>query len=127
MSVANFSWKAVLAFLLSAFFLVGAIGNIFVSESIAEDYQRWGYPDWFHFVTGGLELITAVLLTVAAGRLWGAALGCVAMFAAAATVIGHGEYAHAIPPIVVLVLSAIVGWTTWRLRSAPRVRDVPDR
>ncbi|WP_032830654.1 MULTISPECIES: DoxX family protein [unclassified Pseudomonas] len=114
----KFSWRPILAWTLAAFFLVGAIGNIFVSESIAEDYLRWGYPDWFHFVTGALELTTAVLLAVAATRLWGAALGCVAMFAAAATVIVHGEYAHAIPPVVVLALSAVVGWTAWRLRSS---------
>lgn len=112
----NLSWRPILAWTLAAFFLFGAIGNIFVSESITEDYLRWGYPDWFHFVTGGLELTTAVLLAVAATRLWGAALGCVAMFAAAATVIVHGEYAHAIPPVVVLALSAVVGWTAWRLR-----------
>lgn len=120
----KFSWKSILAWTLAVFFLFGALGNIFASESIAEDYQRWGYPAWFHFVTGGLELLTAVLLAVAATRFWGAALGCVAMFAAAATVIAHGEYAHAIPPTVVLALTAVVGWIAWRRGSPRRVRDV---
>ena len=34
----EFSWKSILAYLLAAFFLVGAIGNTFVSEEIAADY-----------------------------------------------------------------------------------------
>jgi len=58
----EFSWKSILAYLLAAFFLVGAIGNTFVSEEIAADYARWGYPDGFHFVTAAFELGVAGLL-----------------------------------------------------------------
>jgi hypothetical protein len=35
------------------------------------------------------------------------------MFAAFATVIIHGEYAHAVPPLVVATLSLLVGWISW--------------
>ena len=96
--------------------LSGSLSNIFAPRSIIEEYARWGYPHWFHFVTGSLELTTAVLLARAPTRLWGAALGCTVMCAAVGTVIIHGEYAHAAPPLVVAGLAIVVGWITWRNR-----------
>jgi hypothetical protein len=92
----------------------GALSNIFAPESIYEEYLRWGYPHWFHFVTGSLELTTAVLLARAWARPWGAALGCTVMLAALATVTLHGEYGHGAAPLVVATLSIIVGWIAWR-------------
>jgi DoxX-like family len=105
-------WKPILAWILAAFFVFGGAVNIFAPESVAADYQRWEYPDWFHFATGGLELTTAVLLALAGTRLLGAALGSVVMLAATATVMVHGEHAHAILPIMILALLAIAGRTS---------------
>jgi hypothetical protein len=101
---------------LAAFFAVGSLSNLFAPQSIYEEYLRWGYPHWFHFVTGSLELITAVLLARASSRLLGSALGCAVMLAALGTVAIHGEYGHAAPPLVVAALSTFVGWIVWRRR-----------
>jgi DoxX-like protein len=109
-------WRQVLAWALAGFFVAGSLGNIFAPRSIIEEYVRWGYPHWFHFVTGSLELTTAVLLARAPTRLWGAALGCTVMCAALGTVIIHGEYAHAAQPLVVAGLAIVVGWITRRNR-----------
>jgi hypothetical protein len=87
--MSKISWRQVSALALAAFFVVGSLSNIFAPGSIYQEYLRWGYPPWFHFVTGSLELTTAVLL--ARTRLWGAALGCTVMLAALATVTLHGE------------------------------------
>ncbi|PBQ13278.1 DoxX family protein [Pseudomonas syringae] len=111
MSVAKFSWKAVLAFLLAAFFLIGAIGNIFVPPEIAADYARWGYPSWFHYVTGSFELSAAILIAIKSMRFWGAVLGSAVMVGAAGTVLLHGEFTHAVAPLVVLAISLVVGWS----------------
>jgi hypothetical protein len=110
------SWRQVLPFALAAFFVVGSFSNIFAPGSIYEEYLRWGYPSWFHFVTGSLELTTAVLLAQIRTRLWGAALGCTVMLAALATVTLHGEYGHGVAPLVVATLSIVVGWISWRKR-----------
>jgi hypothetical protein len=104
------------ALALAAFFVVGSLSNIFAPGSIYEEYLRWGYPHWFHFVTGSLELTTAVLLAQARTRLWGSALGCTVMLAALATVTLHGEYGHGVPPLIVATLSIVVGWIAWRKR-----------
>jgi hypothetical protein len=113
------SWSQVSALALAVFFVVGSLSNIFAPGSIYEEYLRWGYPHWFHFVTGSLELTTAVLLVRARTRLWGSALGCTVTLAALATVTLHGEYGHAVAPLVVATLSIVVGWIASR-KAAPR-------
>lgn len=90
--------------LLVAFFLFGGFGNVFASEGILADYAQWGYPAWFHYLTGALELSTAALLLFARTRLAGAMLGGAVMIAAAGTVVVHADYLHAIPPVLVLAL-----------------------
>lgn len=114
--MSKISWRQVSALALAAFFAVGSLSNIFAPGSIYEEYLRWGYPHWFHFATGSLELTTAVLLAQARTRLWGSALGCTVMLAALATVTLHGEYGHGVAPLVVATLSMVVGWIDLRKR-----------
>ena len=116
LSARQVSARQVPALALAAFFVAGSLGNIFAFGSIYEEYLRWGYPHWFHFVTGSLELTTAVLLAQARTRLWGSALGCTVMLAALATVTLHGEYGHGVPPLIAATLSIVVGWIAWRKR-----------
>jgi hypothetical protein len=114
--MSKISWRQVSPLALAAFFVVGSLSNFFAPGSIYEEYLRWGYPPWFHFVTGSLEFTTAVLLAQTRTRLWGSALGCTVMLAALATVTLHGEYRHGVPPLIVATLSIVVGWIAWRKR-----------
>ena len=109
-------WRQILPLALAAFFVVGSLSNIIAPGSIYGEYLKWGYPRWFHFVTGSLELTTAILLFRAPTRLLGSALGGTVMLAALATTTIHGEYGHAVPPLVVATWSLVVGWTSWRKR-----------
>ncbi|RYD20974.1 MAG: DoxX family protein [Spirochaetia bacterium] len=93
-----------LAWFLTAFFIVGAIGNWVAPKNVRADYVRWGYPPWFHRVTAMLELPTGILLAMASTRPWGIVLGLAVMAAALMTLIKHREYKHAIAPSVVLAL-----------------------
>ncbi|HEY0122553.1 MAG TPA: DoxX family protein [Rhizobium sp.] len=114
------NWLSVLRWLLAAFFVFGGLGNIFASETILADYQRWGYPGWFHYVTGLLELWVAALLIVRPRHFYGAVLGGVVMLAAAGTVILRGEYSHAIAPLVVFSLCLLLGFLTARPAASSR-------
>jgi hypothetical protein len=105
-------WLQALTLALAAFFVIGFVINTFAVKLVGPEYRRWGYPDWFHFVSGGLELIVALLLPVIATRLFGVALGCGVMLAAVVTVIYHREYPRAAPPFIVFVLLALVGWAS---------------
>lgn len=112
--MSKISWRQVLALALAAFFVVGSLSNIVAPSPIYQEYLHWGYPSWFHFVTGSLELTTAILLARAPTRLWGSVLGCAVMSAAFATVTFHGEYGHGVAPLVAAALSIVVGSITWR-------------
>lgn len=114
--MSKISWRQVLPLVLATFFVVGSLSNIFAPGPIYEEYLKWGYPSWFHFLTGSLELTAAILLFRAPSRVLGSALGCTIMLAALATVITHSEYGHAVPPVVVATLSLLVGWISWRKR-----------
>jgi len=104
-------WPQVLALALAAFFVAGFVINTFAVKLVGPEYRRWGYPDWFHFVSGGLDLVVALLLPAMMTRPFGVALGCNIMLVAMATVIYHREYHRAVPPFIVFALLAIVGWT----------------
>jgi hypothetical protein len=104
------SWRQALPLVLAIFFVVGSLINIIAPGAIYDEYLKWGYPPWFHFFTGTMELTAAILLFRKTTRLSGALLGGTVMFAALATVVIRGEYAHAVPPLVAVTLSLVVGW-----------------
>jgi len=97
-----------LAFLLAAFFVFGAYGNLLLSPQNAASYARWGYPDWFHYITATLELAAAALLINPPTRKTGAAIGALVMGAASLTMLFYAEYDHAIAPLIVLTVSLLV-------------------
>jgi hypothetical protein len=104
-------WSEVLAWALAAFFVIGFVINTFAVKLVGPEYRRWGYPDWFHFVSGGMDIAVAFLLPAAATRPYGVALGSGIMLVAMATVVRHREYHRAVPPLIVFALLALVGWT----------------
>jgi hypothetical protein len=103
----------ILTWALAAFFLLAFFNNTFAVKLVGPEYRRWGYPDWFHFVSGGMDLAVALLLPLAVTRLFGEALGCGIMLVAIATVVFHREYHRAAPPLIVFVLLSVVGRTMW--------------
>jgi hypothetical protein len=108
--MSHIAWNQILTWALAGFFVLGFVINTFAVKLVGPEYRRWGYPDWFHFVSGGFELAVALLLPMAMTRPFAVALGCAIMLVAIATVIRHREYRRAAPPLIVFVLLAIVGW-----------------
>lgn len=90
--------------------------NVLASPEIAADYQRWGYPEGFNYLTGTLEWASAILIAIWRTRVVGSLLGSAIMAAAAVTVILAGEYSHAMAPAIVLVLALLNAWLTVRAR-----------
>jgi uncharacterized protein (DUF983 family) len=88
---------------LAAFFVIGGLGNIIAPPAIRADYARWGYPGWFHYCTGLLELAAAWLIAREATRHKGAIVGGVVMAAALLTLLINAEPLHAVAPVTVLL------------------------
>jgi hypothetical protein len=97
-----------LRLLVAAVFLVGAFGNLAGHETIVEDYARWGYPSWFRFVTGALEVATTILLLSKRNKGFGILLGGAIMVAALGTLLLHGELPHALAPAGVIVALSMI-------------------
>ncbi|MBI1930713.1 DoxX family protein [Candidatus Poribacteria bacterium] len=75
-----------------------------------ENFARWGYPNWFMYVTGLVEVAGAALVLVPATRFYGAALLVCTMLGAIVTHLKAGELAMLPPPFVLLVLAGLVAW-----------------
>jgi len=59
---------------LAVIFVVAGIINIIGRGTVKTDFARWGFPDGFNIVCGGLELVGEALLLPPSTRFWGLAL-----------------------------------------------------
>jgi uncharacterized membrane protein YphA (DoxX/SURF4 family) len=98
--------------LLSIWLLVAALFgaglfNAVGTRATRESFIRWGYPSWWRWVTGGLEILSAILIALPLGRSAGLALGAIIIVVASLTVLRHREYRHVAPLGVFLALIAL--------------------
>jgi hypothetical protein len=101
---------AVSIWLLVAVFLGAGLFNAIGAAQTQSDFARWGYPRWWSFVTGGLEIAAAVLIALPVGRIAGLALGAVIIAAAVMTVLRHRDFSHLVPLgafVAVIALAAL--------------------
>ena len=82
--------------LVALFFGAGVV-NAVGPAAIRGEFARWGYPPWWRFLTGGLEIVSAALIGLPATRPIGLALGALVILAAALTVLRFREYARLAP------------------------------
>ena len=83
--------------LLVAGFFGAGLFNAIGTPATQSDFARWGYPRWWSRLTGGLEIMSAVLIALAVGRVVGLALGAIIIAAAVLTVLRHREFSHLVP------------------------------
>jgi hypothetical protein len=107
MSIFQVSTMNVVAWLLAVAFMSAGIGNAAGGAAIQAQFQRWGYPAWWNFVTAALEVFDAALIVFPETRIFGLALGAVVMIAATGTVIWRREFKHLLPCLVFVALVGI--------------------
>ena len=83
--------------------LVNAIGAF----GTRSDFARWGYTQWWSILTGGLEIMSAVLMALPVSRIAGLTLGAAIIAAAVLTVLRHREFSHLAPLTAFVALIAL--------------------
>jgi multisubunit Na+/H+ antiporter MnhB subunit len=92
--------------LVAAFFGAGVF-NAIGTPATKSSFVRWGYPEWWCHLTGGLEIVAAVLIALPGSRTVGLVLGAVIIAAAVLTVLRRREFAHLAPLSVFAALLAL--------------------
>jgi uncharacterized membrane protein YphA (DoxX/SURF4 family) len=91
---------------------------------MVQNFARWGFPGWFIYLIGVLEVLGAVGLWVRPVRAFASlGLGGV-MIGAALTHLTHGEAAKAFAPLVLLGLTAFLTYAR-RAELPLMARHVP--
>jgi hypothetical protein len=103
---------AVSIWLLVAAFFGAGLFNAIGTRATREGFVRWGYPGWWHLVTGGLEILSAVLIALPVGRVAGLVFGTLIIAAALATVLRHREFSDLAPLGVFLALIALAAFSS---------------
>lgn len=111
-------WKewGILSFavLLALFFLSAGFSKLVQPEIQMENFVRWGYPPWFVYFTGVIEVAGAGLLLVRRSRLFGVMMLGVTMVGAALTHFQAGEMAAVPVPLVLLIFTGALGILDWK-------------
>lgn len=98
----------VVTLLLAAMFLM--VGGMKLLGKEDAQFIHWGYPSWFAYVIGVVELGGAILLLFPSTAALAAAMLAIVMIGATITHIRAGEISHIALPAVLLVLLIIVGY-----------------
>ena len=101
----------VLTALLAILFLIFGVSKLMGLEMMVNNFIRWGYPSWFLYVVGGLEVLGAIGLMLPQFRRY-AAMGLIAlMLGAIFTHIKAGEMSQVINPLIhALIAGLIIYW-----------------
>jgi putative oxidoreductase len=95
--------------LLALAFVAAGGAKLYGVPMLVEEFQHIGLGQWFRYVTGGLEIVGAILLLLPQKAVFGALLLICIMVGAVIThlfVIGGS----AVPAIVLLALNAVVAY-----------------
>jgi uncharacterized membrane protein YphA (DoxX/SURF4 family) len=103
----------VLSILLALVYVVVAVAQIAGVAGVAESFARWGYPTWFRYLIGVLELAGAAILLIPKISGFACVLLGVLMVGAIYTHALAGEF-----PMILLnaLLLALLGWLGWLRR-----------
>jgi uncharacterized membrane protein YphA (DoxX/SURF4 family) len=100
----------VLSNVLGLLFLLAGGSKLVAPEMHFKDFQDWGYPIWFVFVVGVIEVVGALLLLIPLVRFYGALLLAANMLGATATHLKAGQLSRFPIPLVLCVSCLVVAY-----------------
>jgi putative oxidoreductase len=101
-----------LQILTAAAFLSAGTPKLMGNPMMVQMFDQIGVGQWFRYVTGGIEVGSAILLLLPGRAIFGAILLICTMVGAILT---HFFVLHTPPtgPVVLLILAAIIAWLRW--------------
>jgi hypothetical protein len=97
--------------LVAGFFGAGLV-NVIGTRATRAEYVAWGYPEWWHWVTGGLEIVTATFIAIPTLRSAGIVLGALIILAAVVTLLRYTSYRQLPAAVAFLVVIALAMLTS---------------
>jgi putative oxidoreductase len=93
---------------LGCVFLGAGISKLVRPDFLVETFTGWGYPLWFLYVVGLVEILGAVLVLIPASRVAGASIIACVMLGAIGTHLMAGQLVMALVPAAMLALAALL-------------------
>jgi putative oxidoreductase len=108
------SIKKVVNWVLTILLAVSMLGASYIKLTGTEfektAFVAWGYPVWFMYLTGIMELIGLILLVIPKTRFYGAVLILVVMIGAILTHLTHNEAGMVVPAFVLAIIAGVLVW-----------------
>ena len=97
----------VMAILLCIAFLGAGAAKLTAQPMMTMEFAAFGYPQWFMYVTGFIEIVSAILVVVPRTSRIGAGLLTCVMVGAIFSHLTHGQAGMIGAPVVLLALAAV--------------------
>ncbi len=103
--------KTALWIVLGGMFIVAGGAKLMGEHSQVEHFALWGYPIWFLYLTGVIEVVGGLCLFIPKAQFYGIVVLSITMVGAALTHLRAHEM-NAFPvPLVLLALLIMLAWT----------------
>jgi putative oxidoreductase len=106
----------VLVVILALAFAGAGMAKLLSAPMMVAEFALFGYPQWFLYVVGSLEVLSAIFFLLPRLRAVATAVVVCIMVGAIFSHVTHGQFGMAIGPLVLLVLAialgSLQGW--WR-------------
>jgi len=100
----------ILSGLIALVMLMAGVSKLRGAEEQVKGFAAMGYPTWFLYVTGVIEVVGAILLFIPKTAVFGVLLLGATMVGAVISLLKMGDVGHAPIPFVFLVVIGIIGW-----------------
>ncbi len=103
--------KTALCLILGILFIMAGGAKLMGQPSQVEHFVQWGYPVWFLYLTGIVEVGGGISLFIPKAQFYGIVVLSITMVGAAITHLRASEMDAFPVPVVLLCLLLILGWT----------------
>ena len=130
------TWKtitiSVFSYILAALFFLTGGAKLAAAEPMVANFEAFGLPLWFLFITGAVEVAAAALLLFRRTRFYGAAALVATMIGGVLVHVLGNDAAGSGPAAILGMLTAIVAWVNrpdWLplVGARPALARVPSR